>query len=166
MKAHIKNFISLKFSYHNQSKPKQMKPLILILSCWLLLMSCSSEDQAGDIESIKTVLSEQQDAWNAYDLEGFMQGYWKSDSLKFYGKSGVTYGWENTLSNYQRRYPDREHTGNLEFTLDEITKIDRDSYYIMGQFLLKRDMGDAQGVFLIILRKINGEWKIIADLSC
>lgn len=130
------------------------------------MMSCSSEDQASDIESIRAVLSEQQDAWNAYDLEGFMQGYWKSDSLKFYGKSGVTYGWENTLSNYKRRYPGREHTGNLEFTLDEISKIDRDSYYIMGQYYLKRDMGDAQGVFLIILRKIEGEWKIIADLSC
>ena len=32
----------------------------------------------------------QQIAWPKHDLEGFMQGYWKSDSLKFYGSNGVT----------------------------------------------------------------------------
>jgi hypothetical protein len=36
-------------------------------------------------------------AWNRGDLsKRFMDTYWKSDSLMFIGKSGVTYGWQNT----------------------------------------------------------------------
>ena len=31
-----------------------------------------------------------------------MEGYWKSESLKFYGANGVTYGWDNTLERYQK----------------------------------------------------------------
>ncbi|NNF82865.1 MAG: nuclear transport factor 2 family protein [Flavobacteriaceae bacterium] len=132
----------------------------------IFIVSCSSKSTQEDIELIKTVMSAQQNAWNNYDLEGFMKGYWKNDSLKFYGKNGVTYGWENTLENYKKRYPGKDHTGTLKFTLDEISPVDGDSYYIMGQYHLIREVGEANGVFLIIFRKINGEWKIIADLSC
>ena len=132
----------------------------------LILSSCSTDSTEQDIELIKAVMSEQQEAWNNYDLEGFMEGYWKNDSLKFYGKNGVTYGWDNTLQNYKKRYPGKDHTGTLKFTIDEITAVDENSYYIMGQYHLTRDVGEANGVFLIIFRKINGEWKIIADLSC
>jgi len=36
----------------------------------------------------------------------------------------------------------------------------------MGEYHLTRNVGDANGVFMIIFKKINGEWKIIADTSC
>ena len=139
---------------------------LFIFSCMILGMSCDRSTRPEDINAIKAVLNEQQKAWNAYDLERFMKGYWENDSLKFYGSNGVTYGWDNTLSNYKKRYPSRSHSGTLEFTLDEISKVDENSYYVMGQYNLTRAMGDARGVFLIIFRKINGKWKIIADLSC
>ena len=44
----------------------------------------------------------QEVAWSNYDLEGFMKGYWKSDSLKFHGSNGDTYGWDKTLANYKK----------------------------------------------------------------
>lgn len=125
-----------------------------------------SQTEAADKEAILSVLQMQQDAWNQNNLEEFMQGYWKSDSLKFYGSSGLTQGWQKTLDNYKKGYPSKEYTGNLSFTFDAITKIEENSYYVMGQFHLVRDAGNANGVFLIIFRKIEGEWKIIADLSC
>ena len=143
---------------------KTKNPVLLILIS--LIFSCSTGTPEKDVEQIKDVMNMQQAAWNNYDLEGFMEGYWKNDSLKFYGKNGVTYGWENTLNNYKKRYPGKDHTGTLKFTLDEISPIGKESYYIMGQYHLNREVGEANGVFLIIFRKINGEWKIIADLSC
>jgi hypothetical protein len=36
----------------------------------------------------------------------------------------------------------------------------------MGAYHLTRKIGDASGVFMIIFRKIKGEWKIVADTSC
>ena len=139
---------------------------IFLLCLLTISITVTSQTQVKDEEAIRAVLKMQQDAWNQNDLEDFMQGYWKSDSLKFYGSKGITSGWEKTLENYKKGYPSKEYTGTLSFTIETITKIEENSYYVMGQFHLVRDSGNANGVFLIIFRKIEGEWKIIADLSC
>ncbi len=141
-----------------------MKKLALLFL--LLSLTSFAQTEAEDRKAITAVLKMQQDAWNKGDLEGFMQGYIKSDSLKFYGSRGITHGWQNTLDNYKKGYPTKAETGILSFTIDAITKIEEGAYYMMGQFHLVRDVGNANGVFLIIFRKIEGEWKVIADLSC
>ncbi len=119
-----------------------------------------------DKQAILSVMKAQEIAWSQHDLEGFMQGYWKSDSLKFYGKSGLTLGWQQTLDNYKKGYPTKEHSGTLNFTIQDISAISKDSYWVMGEYFLKRSLGDANGVFMIIFRKIDGNWKIVADMSC
>ncbi|RYY67829.1 MAG: DUF4440 domain-containing protein, partial [Chitinophagaceae bacterium] len=71
-----------------------MRPLLMLLIC---ISSFSSIAQSKDEQSILSSISYQQKAWNNGDLVSFMDTYWKSDSLMFIGKSGVTYGWQNTL---------------------------------------------------------------------
>ena len=111
-------------------------------------------------------MNAQEIAWNKHDLEGFMKGYWRSDSLKFYGSNGLTKGWENTLANYKKGYPTKAESGTLIFVINDVSKIEGDNYWVMGEYHLKREVGDADGVFIIIFKKINGKWKIIADMSC
>ncbi len=130
------------------------------------LLTITLYGQDGDEAAILEVMSKQEEAWNNFDLEEFMDGYWKSDSLKFFGKSGVTHGWEQTLARYKKGYPDKSHTGTLNFKIEQISPIETNSYYVMGRFYLKREAGDAEGIFMIIFRKIDGEWKIISDISC
>jgi ketosteroid isomerase-like protein len=143
-----------------------MKSYYLIICLLITTLAFSQNNRTEDEKAIREVLSIQQSAWNNYDLEGFMQGYWKSDSLKFYGSGGITNGWQKTLDNYKKNYPSKEYIGELNFTLKSIYPIEENSYYVMGQYHLKRSsVGDANGEFLIILKKINGEWKIIADMS-
>lgn len=133
----------------------------------LLLFSCTNgSSEADDIAAIKQILNVQQEAWSKNDIESFMQGYWKSDSLKFYGSSGITSGWEQTLANYKKRYPTAAETGELQFNIADITKISNDAYWVMGEYHLARNIGDANGTFMIIFKRINGEWKIIGDSSC
>ena len=137
----------------------------------LLLFNCNNNTEQKDTfetdkAEILKVLNLQEDTWNNHDLEGFMEGYWKSDSLKFYGSSGLTKGWENTLNNYKKGYPTKTESGTLNFVINDISKIENDNYWVMGEYHLKRDIGNADGVFIIIFKKINGEWKIIADMSC
>jgi ketosteroid isomerase-like protein len=125
------------------------------------------ETSKSDAEAgIRLVMQAQEIAWNNHDLEGFMEGYWKSDSLKFYGSNGLTLGWENTLANYKKRYPTKAESGTLNFVINDISKIEGDNYWVMGEYHLKREVGDADGVFIIIFKKINGAWKIVADMSC
>lgn len=142
-----------------------MKYPILILALFFCTLTFAQK-QDKDKEAILKVLNEQKEAWNRNDLEGFMAGYWHSEELKFFGASGVTSGWDKTLANYKKRYPGPEHTGNLEFKIHEVFKINDDAYYVMGEFFLTRTVGNANGVFMIIFKKIDGKWKIIADTSC
>lgn len=147
-----------------------MKSIYFVLV--LLLFNCNNnQDQQKDTfetdkAEILKVLNTQEKAWSNHDLEGFMQGYWKSDSLKFYGSRGLTYGWENTLNNYKKGYPTKAESGTLNFVINDISKIEGDNYWVMGEYHLKREAGNADGIFIIIFKKINDEWKIIADMSC
>ena len=125
-------------------------------------LSSNADAEAG----IRLVMKAQETAWNNHDLEGFMQGYWKSDSLKFYGSNGLTKGWQNTLDNYKKGYPTKAESGTLNFVINDVSKIEGDNYWVMGEYHLKREIGDANGVFIIIFKKIHGEWKIVADMSC
>ena len=143
-----------------------MKKVSLFLVLIVVLVSCSSTNEAEDKQAILDVMKFQETAWSNYDIDGFMEGYWKSDSLKFYGANGLTRGWQTTLDNYKQRYPNKDATGTLSFTIDDISKVSHDAYSVMGQFHLERPIGNANGVFVIIFKKINGEWKIVADMTC
>lgn len=141
---------------------------IIFLATVTLFMSCSAQKnttQSEDKVAILQVMDNQEKAWSQNDLEGFMQGYWKNDSLKFYGSGGLTKGWQQTLDNYKKGYPTKDHSGTLTFKIDDISPIESNSYWVMGRYFLKRKVGDANGNFLIIFNKIDGEWKIVADMS-
>lgn len=142
-----------------------MKKLLFLITLFTLTTTFA-QTEAEDKAAILKIMKTQEKAWSNNDLEGFMQGYWKSDSLKFYGGNGLTKGWQQTLDNYKKGYPTKEHSGTLNFTIKDISKISDESYWVMGEYFLKRNVGDANGVFMIIFKRINGEWKIVADTSC
>ena len=116
-----------------------------------------------DKAAILKVMKDQEIAWSQNDLEGFMKGYIKSDSLKFYGKSGLTKGWQQTLDNYKKGYPTKDHSGTLIFEIIDLSLIENQSYWVMCRYFLSRNVGDANGVFWLYLKrsKANGKlWPI------
>ncbi|MDO5979671.1 YybH family protein [Flavivirga spongiicola] len=142
-----------------------MKKLVLLLCLVSIFNGYSQASEESDKKAILKVLKKQRLAWSDNNIEEFMESYWKSDSLKFYGSNGITHGWENTLDRYKRAYPTKDHTGKLNFKINAITKIAEGAYYVMGEYHLKREVGNADGIFMIIFKRINGKWKIIADTS-
>ena len=120
---------------------------------------------AQEKQAVLKVLDTQRLAWNKGDLEGFMQTYWKSDSLLFVGQSGPKYGWQNTLDNYRRSYPDKAAMGILSFDVKEVRFITPDDAFVLGGWHLQRAKDQPQGFFTLLLKKIDGQWKIIADHS-
>ena len=139
-----------------------MKQLLLIT---LLFISCKAPAQVNEEKEIRKILALQTEAWNKGDIEGFMQTYWKSDSLMFIGKNGLKRGWQTTLENYKKSYPDKAAMGKLSFDLLELKQLSPDYYYVVGKWMLARTIGDLSGHFDILLRKIAGHWVIIADHS-
>jgi ketosteroid isomerase-like protein len=121
--------------------------------------------QNKDEIAIRNILQTQQKAWSNGQLNQFMQGYWQNDSLMFIGKSGITYGWQKTLNNYKKRYPDTAAMGKLKFTLLHLNPLSSEYYFVVGKWYLTRSIGNIGGTFTLLFEKINGQWYIIADHS-
>ena len=121
--------------------------------------------QSKEEKKIRELLAVQTECWNRGDIEGFMQTYWKSDSLMFIGKNGVKKGWTETLNNYKKGYPDTTAMGKLSFEIIKIEKLSKEYYYVVGKWMLKRSVGDLSGHYDILLKKIKGQWVIISDHS-
>jgi ketosteroid isomerase-like protein len=141
---------------------KHMKKLFFAL---LVFSTTSLFAQTADETAIRQLLAKQSAAWNRGDLDNFMEVYWENDSLMFIGKSGVTYGWTNTLNNYKKGYPDTAAMGQLAFTLLHLKKLSGEYYHVTGKWFLKRSIGDVGGHFTLVFRKIKGRWVIISDHS-
>ncbi|QEH40073.1 DUF4440 domain-containing protein [Chitinophaga sp. XS-30] len=142
-----------------------MRSLVIIIAIFTLTGPLQVAAQSNDIASIRTLMDAQTSAWNAGDIDGFMATYWQSDSLLFVGKNGVTYGWKGTLANYKKNYPDKTAMGTLSFNLLEFKKLAADVYFVVGKWHLARTIGDLSGHFTLVIRRIGGEWKIVADHS-
>ena len=139
-----------------------MKRIIFLPALFFSLIAFS---QANDELTIRKVLDNQIKAWNNGDIEGFMQGYWKNDSLMFIGKNGIHWGWQTTLENYKKNYPDTAAMGKLSFDILLVKKLSPEYFYVVGKWMLTRSIGDLSGHYNLLFKKINGQWLIIADHS-
>lgn len=141
-----------------------MKKLLLLFTLILFTMSTYSQE---DVKAIITkAMQDQEEAWNKGDLEAFMIPYWKSDSLKFIGKNGITYGWQNTLDNYKKSYPDKATMGILDFNILSIDQTSPSTAIVVGKWHLKRDKsdkGDVGGYFTLVWRRTETRWVIVMD---
>lgn len=139
-----------------------MMRFILLLSILVNTMSLFSQKETQQVDIVVTHMKTQEIAWNDADISGFMKYYWKSDSLKFIGSKGITYGWQKTYDNYVKSYPSKEAMGILIFTIKEATQLSESSIYVIGQWELKKEKPTG-GYFTLLWKKIKGEWVIVAD---
>jgi ketosteroid isomerase-like protein len=137
--------------------------------CYLLLIcftiSSTLLAQSKDELIIRNAMSEQLAAWNTGDIDRFMLTYWQSDSLMFIGKSGITYGWQNTLNNYKKSYPDTAAMGKLDFNILEVKRLSVLYFFVVGKWHLTRSIGNVGGHFTLLFKRIKNKWVIVADHS-
>jgi hypothetical protein len=140
---------------------------------WILFLplsfisGCEKKKEIGFTETDRTAilqtLSDQENAWNEGNVEKFMQGYWKSDSMQFIGSKGINFGWQTTLDNYKKNYPDTVAMGKLHFDILRVNPISADAAFLTGKFYLKRSIGDMNGIFTLVLRNFDGQWVVVYD---
>jgi len=140
-----------------------MKKLFSIIIC--LVFIYHTHAQSKDDRLIRDAMTEQLNAWNAGDIDRYMQTYWHDDSLMFIGRTGITYGYENTLKTYKKGYPDTASMGKLDFQILSVKRLSVLYYSVVGKWHLKRSVGDVGGMFTLLFRKVKGKWVIIQDHS-
>lgn len=121
-----------------------------------------SRDEKAKAE-IQKVITDQSEAWNRGDIDGFMKGYWNSPEMTFISGDNVTKGWQTTLERYKRGYNTRAKMGVLSFTELSITVLSKKSAVVIGRFTLVRESDRPTGMFTLTFRKFKEGWRIIID---
>ena len=144
-----------------------MKNVALSFLFLLAVHPCFSQKQEEnqDLKAVRTIMSQQEKAWNEGDIPSFMEGYWQNENLVFTGSKGPTYGYLNTLERYKKSYPDQAAMGKLHFDLLFLKQWDENTIQVVGKFTLVRAQDTPTGHFTLLFRKMEGAWKIVSDHS-
>lgn len=123
--------------------------------------------QLGSVEkaAIQTVLDSQLANWNRGNIPGFMEGYWKSDSMYFITSRGFRAGHRATLEAYQRSYPDKVTMGTLQFHIHRMVALDDAAKVVMvhGDWEIGGSQKANKGPFSLIFKHLPEGWRIVAD---
>lgn len=139
----------------------------ILLSFFIALLSLQYANAFDVDENEKDRIVKKMDkqvvCWNNGDIPCFMQYYWQSDSLKFVGKNGITYGWQNTLNRYLEKYPDKKAMGQLAFKIIHVEDINDGMILVTGSWKLEKETEEVGGYYTLIWKKIDNKWFIIYD---
>jgi len=140
-----------------------MKKILGLVLSVLVFASCNRFDVKIEEQAIMEVINQQSQAWNKGDVEGYMQGYWKSEKLRFASGDKVTYGWQQTLKNYKKSYPSKSKMGELVFSEIKIEILSENEALAFGRWKLIRKGDNPQGLFTLHFHKFADGWKIVSD---
>lgn len=117
--------------------------------------------------AIRRVLDRQVQAWNRGDLEGFMDGYARTDTLRFASGGNVRRGWKEALAYYRKSYSSREEMGELSFADIDIRLLCRDRALVFGRWRLDRAEDTPEGLFTLVVEKRptddGAAWRVVHD---
>jgi len=132
----------------------------------VLLCGCSPDGETGGDAAgrIRLVMDGQVEAWNADDLDGYMEGYWRSDSLTFHGGSRRIEGWDALRDMYASVYSG-ERRGRLEFTEVTVSAPCDDTAWVTGRWSVDLPDTVRSGRFTLIFRRTDAGWRIVHDHS-
>ncbi|MEW6730765.1 MAG: nuclear transport factor 2 family protein [Acidobacteriota bacterium] len=120
-------------------------------------------DETAIKQDITKVLDEQAAGWNEGSIDKYMEGYEKSDSVRFASGGNVTYGWQTVLDRYKKGYADKAAMGRLTFSEIDIKVLKEDTALVFGRWLLERAKDQPQGLFTLLFRKTSAGWRIVHD---
>lgn len=140
-----------------------MRVAVFILMGIFVFSSCNNFKKEVEEKQILDLINQQSIDWNTGNIDAYMNGYWKSDKLRFASGDRITYGWEQTLNNYKKAYPSKLAMGELVFSDLVVELINTNSATVFGRWQLIREADKPHGLFTLHLKKFPEGWKIISD---
>jgi ketosteroid isomerase-like protein len=138
-----------------------MKRLTIVIFC-LSMFAAGAVAQENE-KAIEKLLLDQVVAWNAGDVEGYMKGYWNSDSTVFVSGGNLTRGYKGVLARYKKSYDTREKMGRLEFSELEVKMVTPAFGVATGVWRLYRAKDEPWGRFTLLVELKPEGWRIIHD---
>jgi ketosteroid isomerase-like protein len=111
-----------------------------------------------------SLLDQSARAWNAGDLEGFVQWYRRGPETTFLGSRGLMHGWEAIHDRYAPAFEPGAERDSLRFEGLESRPLASGLGLATARYVLFRsDSVTSAGVFTLILRDTREGWRIIHD---
>jgi ketosteroid isomerase-like protein len=139
-------------------------PILLIVFVFAVANSSvlATEKDIAEIE-IRAVMNAQVAAWNRGDIDGYMDGYVRSDKLEFVSKGKITRGWQTVRDRYHKKYNSRDAMGTLKFSDIKIRLLRYNLALVIGRWELSRKSDRPHGSFVLTFRHQREGWRIVHD---
>lgn len=127
----------------------------------LQALTTASREQ---LDVVKVLLA-QQDAWNRGDIGAFAQSYKDAPDTLVVTRQ-ISHGFAGLVEEYRHDYPTRAAMGTLTFSELEARPLDAQFAIVVGKYHLdraKKEGGNADGLFSMVLEKTAKGWKIVLD---
>jgi ketosteroid isomerase-like protein len=138
---------------------KTMRYCVLAFALFGFSLTFAQED----VEAVRKIMADQVNEWNAGRVEGYMKGYWESDSTVFVSGGTLTRGYGNVLSRYRKSYNTREKMGWLEFSELLLRPLSEKVVVATGMWKLIRKNDQPWGRFTLVIEKKPEGWRIVYD---
>lgn len=152
--------------------------LFMAAAPFLFVVACTGEpeaavnnedpqafDAAKEEQAIRQIFVRGQAAWKRGDIDAFMKGMWVDESTVHIFNEEITVGHAAIRERYSSRYTDPDRMGELT-TKDMVVKVlSPDIAYVYSRWNFTHPDIAFDGVFTLVLRKIDGEWLIVHDHS-
>lgn len=138
---------------------------IFVLSSMTFAQETKSKSQSDEkiISAVHAVMDAQVGAWNRGDIDGFMDGYWRSENMVFISGDSVTKGWQPTLERYKKNYNTREKMGTLTFSDLEFNVLTKTDVVVIGRWMVTKEKENPKGRFTLIFRRMKEGWRVVHD---
>ncbi|MFZ6052305.1 Cif family virulence factor [Halocola ammonii] len=145
-----------------------MKKLILpvlAISFILAITSCSEDPQGKTREEVKKeihkVYNKAVSEWNNKNMRGYMQMFWKSDSLRVASGAQAVYGWQRALDTSIEQDPQGEYMGQAYSDEFRIFPINPSNAWSYTRFRIEAQGDVMRGSSTDIWEKKDGNWRIV-----
>jgi len=121
----------------------------------------------SDAQQVYEVLLKMLDRWNAHDIEGHLEVYWKSPELLVVVDSEQFNGWQQLHDSYLNGYPDRNAMGFINPARIQVKLLKPDIALALSWWSVtfRNTKQKVVGNTTLNLQKFDDGWKIVAAHS-
>ena len=125
----------------------------------------NSNDSKPDAKEVYEVLLKMLDRWNAHDIEGHLEVYWKSPELLVVVGSEQFNGWQQLHDSYLNGYPNRNAMGFIQPKRIQVKLLKPDLALALTWWSVSfpSSKHTVAGNTTMDLQKFDDGWKIVAS---
>jgi len=128
-------------------------------------LGSKSDSTKPDAQLVYGLLLKMLDRWNAHDIEGLLDAYWKSPELLVVIDSEEINGWQQLHDSYVKGYPDRTAMGFIEPSRVQVRLLRPDLALVLTRWTINFPSPKEKvvGSTTMNLQKFADGWKIVVS---